>query len=41
MPSLSQADLIDLNRTFEERTPEELLQRAQEIFGDRLFFVRT
>ena len=36
MPSLSQADLIDLNSTFEERTPEELLQWAQEIFGDRL-----
>jgi phosphoadenosine phosphosulfate reductase len=36
MPRLSQADLIDLNRTFEERTPGELLQWAQEMFGDRL-----
>ena len=36
MPRLSQVDLIDLNRTFEERTPEELLQWSQEIFGDRL-----
>ncbi len=37
MSRLSQADLIDLNRTFEDRTPQELLQWAQEIFGDRLF----
>lgn len=36
MPRLTQADLIDLNRTFEERTPQELLQWAQEMFGDRL-----
>ncbi len=36
MPRLSQADLTDLNRTFEERTPQELLQWAHEIFGDRL-----
>ncbi len=36
MPRLSQADLIDLNRTFEERTPQELLQWAKEVFGDRL-----
>ena len=36
MPRLLQADLIDLNRTFERRTPQELLQWAQEIFGDRL-----
>lgn len=36
MARLSQADLIDLNRTFEERTPQELLLWAREIFGDRL-----
>lgn len=36
MARLSQADLVDLNRTFEERTPQELLQWAQEMFGDRL-----
>jgi len=36
MPRLSQADLIDLNRTFEERSPQELLQWARETFGDRL-----
>jgi len=36
MPRLSQADLIDLNRTFEERTPQELLQWAKTTFGDRV-----
>ncbi len=36
MPALSQADLIDLNHRFEERTPQELLQWAHELFGDRL-----
>ncbi len=36
MPRLSQADLIDLNRTFEERSPQELLQWAKSIFGDRI-----
>ncbi len=36
MARLSQADLVDLNRTFEERTPQELLLWAQEMFGDRL-----
>lgn len=36
MARLSQADLVDLNRTFEERTPQELLQWAREMFGDRL-----
>ncbi|MEO2035734.1 MAG: phosphoadenylyl-sulfate reductase [Planctomycetaceae bacterium] len=36
MPRLSQADLIDLNRTFEDRTPEELLEWAHGTFGARL-----
>ena len=36
MPRLSQADLIDLNRAFEERTPQELLLWARETFDDRL-----
>lgn len=36
MPRLSQSDLIELNRTFDDRTPEELLRWAREIFGDRV-----
>lgn len=36
MAKLSQADLVELNRTFEERTPQELLRWAREIFGDRI-----
>lgn len=36
MARLSQADLIDLNRTFEERSPQELLQWAQTVFGARV-----
>ena len=36
MARLSQADLIDLNRTFEERSPQELLQWAKAMFGDRV-----
>jgi phosphoadenosine phosphosulfate reductase len=36
MARLSQAKLADLNRTFEERTPEELLRWACEIFGPRV-----
>ena len=36
MARLSQADLIDLNRTFEERSPQELLQWAKATFGDRV-----
>ena len=36
MARLSQADLVDLNRTFEERTPVELIQWAHELFGERL-----
>lgn len=36
MPRLSQADLIDINRTFEERSPQELLQWAKVTFGNRV-----
>ncbi|MCR9199239.1 MAG: phosphoadenylyl-sulfate reductase [Planctomycetaceae bacterium] len=36
MARLSQADLIDLNRTFEERTPQELLEWAVTTFGGRV-----
>ncbi len=36
MARLSQADLVDLNQTFEERTPQELIAWAKEIFGDRV-----
>lgn len=36
MPRLSQARLMPLNKTFEERSPEELLRWAKEIFGDRV-----
>jgi len=36
MARLSQADLIDLNRTFEERSPQELLEWAKSTFGDRV-----
>ncbi len=36
MARLSQAKLANLNKTFEERTPEELLRWAHEIFGDRV-----
>ncbi|MCA9066398.1 MAG: phosphoadenylyl-sulfate reductase [Planctomycetaceae bacterium] len=36
MPRLTQADLVELNRTFEDRTPDELLRWAKEIFGDRV-----
>lgn len=36
MARLSQADLIELNRTFDDRTPAELLQWAKSIFGDRV-----
>ena len=36
MPRLTQADLVDLNRTFEDRTPEELLRWARAIFGARV-----
>lgn len=36
MARLTQADLADLNHTFEERTPQELIQWAHSVFGDRL-----
>jgi len=36
MARLSQARLAPLNKTFEERTPEELLRWAKELFGDRV-----
>ena len=36
MPKLSQADLVDLNRRFEDRSPQELLEWAKELFGQRL-----
>lgn len=36
MPRLTQADLAPLNKTLEERTPQELLSWASSIFGDRL-----
>ncbi len=36
MARLSQADLIDLNRTFEERSPQELLEWTKATFGNRV-----
>ena len=36
MARLSQADLVDLNETFEDRSPQELLRWSSEIFGDRV-----
>lgn len=36
MATLTQADLIELNHTFEDRTPQELIAWAREIFGERL-----
>lgn len=36
MPRLTQVDLIELNRTFDDRTPQELLQWAVEMFGTRV-----
>lgn len=36
MARLSQVDLIDLNRSFEERTPQELLDWSVETFGTRI-----
>jgi phosphoadenosine phosphosulfate reductase len=36
MARLTQADLVDLNRTFEMRTPLELLEWAKSTFGDRV-----
>jgi phosphoadenosine phosphosulfate reductase len=36
MARLTQADLAELNKTFEERTPQELIHWARETFGERL-----
>lgn len=36
MPKLTQADLASLNQTFDERTPQELLRWAKQVFGERL-----
>lgn len=36
MSRLTQSDLNNLNETFEERTPEELIDWAYSVFGDRL-----
>lgn len=36
MARLSQADLIELNKTFERRTPQELLRWAKDMFGERV-----
>ena len=36
MPRLTQVDLVELNRTFDDRTPQELLQWAFEMFGPRV-----
>lgn len=36
MPRLSQARLMPLNKTFEDRSPEDLLRWAKETFGNRV-----
>ncbi|MEX0587028.1 MAG: phosphoadenosine phosphosulfate reductase family protein, partial [Pirellulales bacterium] len=36
MPRLSQAKLLELNKTFDDRTPEELLRWCHETFGLRV-----
>ncbi len=36
MARLTQADLLEVNRTFEQRTPQELLTWAHDVFGARL-----
>jgi phosphoadenosine phosphosulfate reductase len=36
MPRLTQMDLVELNRTFDDRTPQELLRWALEMFGPRV-----
>lgn len=41
MATLRQSDLQDLNQTFEERTPQELIRWAKEVFGDRLAAVSS
>ncbi len=35
MPRLTQAKLLELNKTFDDRSPEDLLRWAVEIFGQR------
>jgi phosphoadenosine phosphosulfate reductase len=36
MARLTQVDLIDLNQKYEERTPQDLIKWAKEMFGSRL-----
>ena len=36
MGRLTQADLADLNSAFEQRTPQELIRWAREVFGPRV-----
>ncbi len=36
MAKLSQADLIDLNQAFDNRTPQELLAWSKEVFGEKV-----
>jgi phosphoadenosine phosphosulfate reductase len=36
MARLTQADLHEMNQTFEERTPQELLRWTREVFGNRV-----
>ena len=36
MARLTQADLVDLNNSFEERTPQELIEWSVTMFGERL-----
>jgi len=36
MAQLTQADLVDLNKTFEDRSPQELIEWAHATFGGRL-----
>ncbi|MFO1094827.1 MAG: phosphoadenylyl-sulfate reductase [Planctomycetaceae bacterium] len=36
MPRLSQAKLLDLNKSFDDRSPEELLHWCRETFGPRV-----
>jgi phosphoadenosine phosphosulfate reductase len=36
MARLTQADLVELNKSFEERTPQELLRWASDTFGKRV-----
>jgi phosphoadenosine phosphosulfate reductase len=36
MPRLSQAKLLDLNKAFDDRSPEELLRWCHDTFGPRV-----